>query len=121
MAIRREDFASIGGFDEEFFMYAEDMDLCEKIARAGLEVLQLPKARVIHLGGGTYTGSRTVLFNSLRSRDLLIVKNSGPLSLVVKRALILLGLLFTACRLQLDTADRLGEVTKNCSPTFGKC
>lgn len=92
MAIRREDFVRVGGFDEEFFMYAEDMDLCEKVSRSGLEVLQIPKARVIHLGGGTYTGSRSVLFNSLKSRDRLILKHSDPLSLVAKRLLILLGL-----------------------------
>lgn len=92
MAVRREDFMRVGGFDEEFFMYAEDMDLCERISRSGLEVVQLPEAKAVHLGGGTYSGSRTVLFNSLRSRDLLITKHSGPVSLVAKRAVILLGL-----------------------------
>lgn len=92
MLVSRETFLKVGGFDERFFMYAEDLDLCESISRAGFEVVQAPAARMIHLGGSTYAVSRTVLFNSLRARDILSLKHSGFFSLVAKRLLVVLGL-----------------------------
>ena len=92
LAVRREDFLRVGGFDEDLFMYFEDLDLCERILRIGLEVVQLPKARVVHLGGRTYTGSRTVFFNSLRSMDTVLVKNSSPNTLLAKRLIVMAGL-----------------------------
>jgi GT2 family glycosyltransferase len=93
MSLCREDFLRVGGFDERFFMYAEDMDLCEKVRGLGLGVVQLPGAEVVHLGGGSYSSSQTVLFNTLRSRDLLTLKNSrSHSSLATKRLLITAGL-----------------------------
>jgi len=92
MVVRREDFVRVGGFDEDLFMYGEDFDLCEKVLQAGLEVVQVPAAKIIHIGGGTYTNSRAVFFNYLKSLDTLFLKNSDPLSLVVKRALVMIGL-----------------------------
>ncbi len=92
LAVRREDFLRVGGFDEDLFMYFEDVDLCERISRVGLEVVQVPGAKVIHLGGGTYTGSRAVFFNSLRSMDAVLVKNSGPKALLAKRLMVMAGL-----------------------------
>jgi len=51
MAIRREAFASVGGFDPGYFMYVEDLDLCWRLHRAGWRVLYVPKAVVTHVGG----------------------------------------------------------------------
>jgi GT2 family glycosyltransferase len=42
---------SIGGFDEQFFYYYEDMDLCRRIWGAGYKVLCSPLATITHLGG----------------------------------------------------------------------
>ncbi len=49
MVIRRETFDAIGGFDERFFLYWEDADLCRRARAAGWETLYAPVARVIHL------------------------------------------------------------------------
>ena len=90
---RRGDFLELGGFDEDFFMYAEDLDLCRRFSRAGWDIAQVTAARVIHIGGGTYVGSRMVFFNSLRSSDTMLVKNSdGAASLTVKRLIVMAGL-----------------------------
>jgi len=51
MLIRRDAFAAIGGFDEGYFMYAEEMDLCYRLRKAGAQVWYQPAAIVIHLGG----------------------------------------------------------------------
>lgn len=48
---RREVFAGVGGFDESYFMYLEDVDLCWRIWRAGWEVRYEPGASVVHVQG----------------------------------------------------------------------
>lgn len=53
LALRREAFQAIGGFDESFFLYAEDVDLCFRFRNAGWEVRFTPAARVIHVEGAS--------------------------------------------------------------------
>lgn len=48
MVFRREVYASVGGFDDRYYMYFEDVDLCRRLHRAGLRVMLLPQASVIH-------------------------------------------------------------------------
>jgi len=45
---RRSVLEKIHGFDENFFMYLEDTDLCRRIWQAGYEVWYVPQARIIH-------------------------------------------------------------------------
>lgn len=49
MVFRREVFASVGGFDERYFLYYEDVDLCRRLRRGGYDVRFVPGARVTHL------------------------------------------------------------------------
>lgn len=67
--LRRSLFNSLGGFDERFFVYLEDLDLSLRIRQAGYSCVYLTDAQAFHFGGGT---SRQVkarrLFYSLRSR-----------------------------------------------------
>lgn len=51
MLVRRDLLLRIGAFDEEYFMYFEDTDLCERIRRAGYRIVYLPAATIVHLGG----------------------------------------------------------------------
>lgn len=53
LAIRREAFAAVGGFDESYFLYAEEMDLCWRLARAGWEIRFTPEAEVVHEEGAS--------------------------------------------------------------------
>lgn len=46
--VRRSAFESVGGFDERYFMYVEDLDLCWRLRRAGWRVRFLPEAGVVH-------------------------------------------------------------------------
>ena len=52
LMVRRADFERVGGFSEDYFMYAEDVDLCHKLKQAGLVNYYLPGATVRHYGGG---------------------------------------------------------------------
>jgi GT2 family glycosyltransferase len=51
MVIRREVMEAVGGFDERFFLYWEDTDLCRRISDAGWKVVYFPGASVIHSVG----------------------------------------------------------------------
>jgi GT2 family glycosyltransferase len=53
MLVHREAFLDIGGFDEKFFMYFEDVDLCRRFHQNDKRVLREPKAKVVHFGGGS--------------------------------------------------------------------
>lgn len=48
MLFRADDFRRVGGFDEEFFLYYEDVDICARLWKAGRRVLACPKAQVVH-------------------------------------------------------------------------
>jgi len=51
LLIRRSDLEAVGGMDERFFMYTEDVDLCTSVRARGRRVLFVPQAEVLHLGG----------------------------------------------------------------------
>jgi GT2 family glycosyltransferase len=46
--IERELFCRIGGFDERFFLYLEDLDLCLRIRESGLKIMLLPSVQITH-------------------------------------------------------------------------
>ena len=48
MLVRREALESAGYFDERFFMYAEEIDLCRRIKAAGWEIRHLPQMTILH-------------------------------------------------------------------------
>jgi hypothetical protein len=48
MLLRAETFRAIGGFDENYFLYYEDVDLCRRLHRAGKSVIYQPAAEVVH-------------------------------------------------------------------------
>ena len=48
---RRRAYRAVNGFDERYFMYAEDVDLCWRLWRAGWRVAYEPAGRVVHTGG----------------------------------------------------------------------
>ncbi len=53
MLVRRETIEQIGGLDETFFMYGEDLDWCYRIKEAGWKIYYYPKAFIVHLKGGS--------------------------------------------------------------------
>ncbi len=62
MLIRRDVFVQVGGFSEDYFMYAEDVDLCRTTDRAGFRNYFIGSARLIHYGGGSSTpNSATIM------------------------------------------------------------
>jgi N-acetylglucosaminyl-diphospho-decaprenol L-rhamnosyltransferase len=48
LLLRRAAFAEIGGFDERYFMYMEDVDLGDRLGRAGWQNVYVPSAEILH-------------------------------------------------------------------------
>lgn len=57
MAMRREEFFALNGFDEGYFLHVEDLDLCRRVEEAGGAVLFVPGARAMHEGGSSREGA----------------------------------------------------------------
>jgi N-acetylglucosaminyl-diphospho-decaprenol L-rhamnosyltransferase len=53
VAMRRRAIEAVGGFDEQFFMYSEDVDLCFRLAQAGWQVHFAPVIDLVHVGGAS--------------------------------------------------------------------
>ncbi|MBA3263103.1 MAG: glycosyltransferase family 2 protein [Thermoleophilaceae bacterium] len=78
LLLRRDAFEQVGGFDESFFMYGEDADLCARLRDAGWSVALCPSARFVHVGGGSTRGdSERMQLELLRSWLRLIAKLKG--------------------------------------------
>ncbi len=56
MLVRREALDEVGPFDEGYFMYVEDVDLCTRLRRAGWRVLFVPEIEVVHVMGVSARG-----------------------------------------------------------------
>lgn len=77
--MRRGLFSDLGGFDERFFVYYEEMDLSLRVRRAGWRTRYLSTPVAFHLGGGTTDQVRAErMFYSLRSRILYSFKHFTP-------------------------------------------
>jgi GT2 family glycosyltransferase len=67
LVIRKDVFEKCGGFDEFFFLYAEETDLCLRIKAAGLAVYYYPDISITHFGGGSSKNSLAGLGHFVKS------------------------------------------------------
>lgn len=58
MMLRRSAFERVGGFDEGYWMYMEDLDLCARLKEGGWITFYEPAARALHTKAGTTEGRR---------------------------------------------------------------
>jgi N-acetylglucosaminyl-diphospho-decaprenol L-rhamnosyltransferase len=92
LLVRREALARVGGFDEGFFLYCEDMDLCARIGAAGYRVRYEPGAVARHEGG--HSAPRTSLLATFaRSRLRFARLHAGRLSARLQHAGLAAGAL----------------------------
>jgi N-acetylglucosaminyl-diphospho-decaprenol L-rhamnosyltransferase len=80
MLVRRSVFERLGGFDERFFVYMEDLDLVLRMHRLGYSCVYLTSASAFHEGGATFRRVRSEsLFFRLRSGIQYAFKHFGSL------------------------------------------
>lgn len=80
LMIRRTLFEQLGGFDENFFMYLEDDDLCLRAKQAGYSTVLLPSANIIHLQGQSIDQSASRKNYYYRSQDYFWRKHYGRMA-----------------------------------------
>lgn len=94
---RREMLDEIGLFDEDFFLYMEDVDLAFRARLAGWNCIYVPKAKVFHYHGGTagagsnlsvYYGNRNVVWYAVKDFPTRLLITSLPFILARNLAVI---------------------------------
>lgn len=94
LLVKREVFQKIAGFDAQFFMYADELDLAWRLALAGFSTVTIPEARLHHRGaaaanpkGGAsvieFRTNEMVRFFSTRNLLLVLLKNAQCLLLML--------------------------------------
>jgi hypothetical protein len=69
LMMRRSVFEAVGLFSTDYFMYAEDMDLCLKACRAGFDAYYVPAAVVVHHGGGSSSQAPASTFSAVMAME----------------------------------------------------
>lgn len=93
MMLRREAIEQTGLFDEQFYMYVEEIDWSMRIRRAGWEIYTVPAAHIIHLEGRSTKQARPEsLVNLWRSRFRFYTKHYPPAKVALARLLVGLGM-----------------------------
>ena len=103
MLARTDGLRAAGGFDERYFLYWEDADLCRRLRAGGHHVRYVPAATAIHRVGQSSRTARTFAIRAFhRSAYLYYATHVAPAPLNPKRALAR-AILNTRCWLQVVT------------------
>jgi N-acetylglucosaminyl-diphospho-decaprenol L-rhamnosyltransferase len=92
--IRRRAFERLGGFDEAYFMFAEDMDLCWRAHEAGLGVGVAPVAIVTHVEGVSRAAHpyRMLVAHHRSAFRFAVATTSGPSRVLLPLGAVILGI-----------------------------
>jgi N-acetylglucosaminyl-diphospho-decaprenol L-rhamnosyltransferase len=89
LLVRRQAMEEVGGLDEGYFMYAEEVDWCYAMKQGGWQVWYQPNARIIHYGGASSCHRRTQREADLyRSRVRFFRKHYGDRAAIGLKMLI---------------------------------
>jgi GT2 family glycosyltransferase len=100
LLVRRDAADAVGLFDEDFFMFSEEVDWMTRFRRAGWKVLFFPGAEVVHVGGASHGGRMYV--ENLRGHLRFFAKHRGPKEAERARRLLLWSLRLRALVLRRD-------------------
>ncbi len=93
MMMRKEVYDKVGGFDEQFFMYGEDLDLCYRIQKAGHKVYYVHSTQIIHYKGESTKRSNIdetkVFYNAMHLFVKKHLSTSFLVELILRTAIIL--------------------------------
>jgi GT2 family glycosyltransferase len=97
LLVRADSFAAVGGFDEGYFFYWEEADLCLRLQARGGAAVFAPAATAIHLGGGS-SRDPTLLRQFFRSLYRFYARHYDRPRLILARAIVLSMALLKAGR-----------------------
>jgi len=91
LLIKRDLFNSLNGFDERFFMYAEETDLAFRLHKKGYRTYFLPVGDIIHLGGASGVGNNAFKEQFCLSKVLYYKKHYGAVGLKLFLVMQIMG------------------------------
>ena len=93
--LKRIIYETIGGLDESFFLYAEDVDWCIRIKDSGWKIFCHPSIEVVHIGGVSSKKNIYLLLTSRYKSNLYFAKKHFSSSqLFILRLIVVSGLFF---------------------------
>ena len=94
MMMKKEVLDQVGLFDEQFFMYCEDIDLCHRITQAGFKIYYFPETQIIHYKGeSTKKDNLDYVKTFNKSLYQFFQKYYAPKSIFLFRWLVMIGIL----------------------------
>ena len=94
MLIKKEVFEKFGGFDEDYFMYSEDTDICLRLSRSGFKNYYFSQYSIRHKDGSTASGNKPLRNSQIwRSRRLYFLKNYSLTHALLESYLFFLGVI----------------------------
>jgi GT2 family glycosyltransferase len=100
MMIDRALFLALGGFDEFFFCYSEDVDLGYRLQLSGEPTLLVPSAVIRHVGSASSGGRKSefAVFHGTRNRFYVVYKDTPAILLPIVVPLHLMGVVYISSR-----------------------
>ena len=97
LLVRREVYQEIGGFDPNFFLYAEESDWQKRMREQGWDIVFLPQAQVTHLAGASGAGEKARVSTLFwQGQERYIVKHFGRRGWALMRAGVTVGVALRA-------------------------
>jgi GT2 family glycosyltransferase len=115
--MRKNDYITLGGLDEDFVCYVEETDLCHRVWLSGKKVMYEPKSIMYHWGGGdmqVMTKDELTMFRSYRNRFILFLKNSS-----ISQLFQILPVLFLFCEVFVVTTLLTGNIKRAIGAQLG--
>ena len=88
--MRRQALKEVGIFDEDFFLYVEEVELSARFAKKGWEIWYLPEWKIVHFGQAT-SGSEKAMIFELKNLVLMYKKHEPKWKIPILRAILKLG------------------------------
>jgi GT2 family glycosyltransferase len=107
--VRREALERIGGWDEGFFLYGEDIDLCQRLWAAGFRVSYDASVTAVHIGGASAPRGRSIPLLT-RGRIRFVKKHRNRVIALLHQLGIALGALTHAVFTQQGPGARAGQL-----------
>ena len=120
LLVRSRALEEVKGFDEAFYMYAEETDLQRRLRRRGWSVVLAPSARVTHVGGASAVDTATRLSQFYAGQMRYLRKHRSAGAVAAGRLALLVGSIlrgrWTAARISLLTSPHVDDDAQGYPP-----
>lgn len=104
MILRGTALDQVGHFDEDYFMYTEEVDLCFRLKKADWNTYWVPSAKIVHLGGQSTRQSPSSMFLALyQSKLIFFRKNHGRVAAPLYKMILIAASLVRLSYLRLSS------------------